>query len=67
MRVTVNGEEFEVISADVDAGEAVLPLLDAGGYPALQPDGTPDTVTRRGVVVILDDVQRPAKSDSGKK
>lgn len=58
MRVKVNGEELEVMSYDIEKGEAILALLDADGNQALQPDGTPDTVCRRGIVELIETTRK---------
>lgn len=58
MKVKIDGVEYEAISADVEKGEAVLALLDEDGNQMYQPNGEPDSVTRRGVVEIVEPARK---------
>lgn len=63
MKVLIDGVSFDAISADVEKGEAVLALLDADGNAILQPNGEPDSVTRRGVVELIETTKKKWSTD----
>lgn len=78
MRVKVNGNEVEALSANVEEGYAMIPLLDADGKQVIRPNGEPDALMCRGVVELVSEVpqvvevsygyvQRTAPSDSSQE